>query len=49
MFKPEKFHVEMTEPSGITGNERCLVYIMVAFNKMHKSIFCLSCLWDILR
>ena len=29
-MKPEKFDVEMTDPSGITGNEWCLVYIVVA-------------------
>jgi len=30
MLKPEKFDIEMTEASGITGNEWCLVLIVVA-------------------
>jgi len=30
MMKPEKFGAEMTDPSGITGNEWCLVCIVVA-------------------
>jgi len=32
---PENFYIEMTEPSGITGNEWCLVLIVVTIWK-HK-------------
>ena len=27
---PENFNIEMAEPSGLTGNEWCLVLIVVA-------------------
>ena len=30
IVNPEKFDIEMIEPSGITGNEWCLVLIVVA-------------------
>jgi len=44
IVNPEKFDIEMTEPSGITGNERCLVLIVVTVwkHKYCSAIFGLS-------
>jgi len=42
-LKPEKFDIEMTEASGITGNEWCLVLIAVTVWKRmyYSAIFAL--------
>jgi len=44
IVNPEKCDIEMTEPSGISGNEWCLVLIVVAVwkHKYYSALFALS-------